>query len=562
MKQKAQTSVKKAQKTGTVLIVEDDFPQRLLLENKLTNAGFRAEGPDNVQDTLQRAQELGDNLAVVILDMRLDDMDPSYPDPARLGLTGTQLGKIIRQQRGGGAPQPQFIVLSAWAKTEFYEAALELGVAAYLKKEEFVGEGGITKLTEHVRALYLRWKVESECLVNSKKIKALSSRNSNAFSAIAGFCQEILVPSLSECFGSRFIILLQSHKGENRSFCNLPNIQNETSFTTIQSMTFAEASGEPLVLESNCSPWDKILSNQAQKVLDGAAFISLPIKEIRLTIGILKDPSWDAKKQLMLIGQYFSPALIEQTLKLLTEFTENEAQRTSFASLSKYISTEQLRVLNSISPDGLDDNTRNAIEKLRALSEDLSLTGYMLQTVSEGESCREALKTPEIIWDVVENLNLQNVEVNSSVQVWMERIDLYTIISRLLQWFGRRGVETPGGAALITIQCEESNDFTKLTFIDKSRRLPNSIRDVLFEPFAQGGIFPSVQIPSVQIVQIEGEDIPIPGRILPLYLVKKLVESRYLGSLTDESDQIKSDLEEEPYGHRFVLSFPLQPPKH
>jgi two-component system NtrC family response regulator len=100
----------------SILVVEDEEPQRDLLEGLLNKEGYRAAGAGNGKTALQRARE--DTFEVVLLDYKLPDTD---------GLT---LLKSLKEMN----PEIEVIMITAFGSIENAVTALKAGAFEYLTK--------------------------------------------------------------------------------------------------------------------------------------------------------------------------------------------------------------------------------------------------------------------------------------------------------------------------------------------------------------------------------------------------------------------------------------------
>jgi hypothetical protein len=145
------------------------------------------------------------------------------------------------------------------------------------------------------------------------------------------------------------------------------------------------------------------------------------------------------------------------------------------------------------------------------------------------------------VWDELGDLIPRErirLEVEGDCKVKAARDHLFIVVSRLLQWFTQRAIETSSEVyPSIRVRCSETPEGPQLVFEDKSRRLGAHLRERLFSPFSQAAP-----------PQAAGKH----GRYLPLYLAKMLVEVKYRGVLEDRSDELDGDV-----GHKFVMRFPV-----
>lgn len=523
---------------GTILVVEDEEAQRETLVRRLRKRNLPAEGAADAGTAHALAAQLGDSLAVTVLDIRLEGSSES----------GLDVGARIFRERKHKPIRPEFLVFSGYGTTEYYKGALELGVAAYLHK----GDAGDTVL-DHVSALHLRWalnvRLQDPSVLNRI---ALQSRTPREW--IVEFCKEVLLEQLQASIGGSFMILLSDDEGTLCCATNtdLPE-ERLPEYHLLQSLTFGEIRRlEPFVVNDSQAflqtGMDQLLLNRLQ----GAAFIPLSVQNVRLSVGVLEDQTHpkrgNAIKTATALQQYINSSLIEPMMKVVSEvaFIRSISMLQSLARFCSQVGREQLEILEEI-----NDTDSPELREVHSLADDLKKTGDILYSLDTEISAAKAKNIPlspaepiNFLKDFItvrDDLRLPlECEVSGDCSISMHWNDFYIILSRLLQWFSMRGEKTRGGRARVRIECSEQKE-SVLVFEDHSRRMPQILREQLFAPFAQGGIFPPVQ----------GERA---GRFLPLYLVQTLVEMRYKGRVEDCSDDISSD--DPAVGHRFVLTFP------
>ncbi|MBI4748268.1 MAG: response regulator [Acidobacteria bacterium] len=543
---------------GKILVVEDEFAQRLAYTKALQKCGFQVVTPKNIKEVRKQAQELGDELAVALLDMRL--IEPDYEDPNDPGLTGADLGLEIRKgrKRAGKLSSQQFVICSAWPNIEYYKSAVQLGVAAYLLKDELIGIAGLARLVSHIRALYLRWAIETDCLGSSQLLKEIAFTSRNQEESIVRFCQEIIAPRLEESLGAPFVILLTDNKGTKCCAGSLDIPQGYSrELDGIQLMTFVDFKGaDPFILNAQESFWRERLSPELSLTLDGAAFIPFSIRELRLTLGILKNNSTenqfteDVKELGKTLVQFFNPTLIELIINLLSEFYERsgelKGELQGLAKLCSMVGQEQLNLLSDLNPEA----PQGILDGLQIWARDLLSIGTSLMSLSTDNldpDYLEEIQVAEFITALLEgHLPMFDCEIHGDCTVIATREDLYTIVSRMLQWFERQA-EIGKTSTKMAIYCSETKERAHLIFEDQSWRLPKPARNRLFAPFTY--IRPFHGKPDSK----EKEENT--GRYLSLYLAGKLVEIRYKGRIEDRTDELAGE-EEAELGHRFVLTFP------
>ncbi|MEK6285353.1 MAG: response regulator [Acidobacteriota bacterium] len=543
--------------SDTILIVEDNDSQRLALHTALEMRGFSVESAGSVESARALVNKLGDKLGVMILDMRLEDRQ--YPS-----ITGADLGLEVRASRP--AWRPEFLITSAFSEVDYYRLAVELGVAAYLHKEEHTQN----QVIRHVRGLMLRRALSVERPGAAEEIGVIADASRDRADAVLRFCRQVLAPAFEAVAGVPFVILATVVNGVTICIgnANLPESEDPV-YKTLQGLVHGEANRtHPFVFDSaklggmdNAQAW-----SIAERFRD-TAFLPLSSgRGFTLSVGFLDGDAGqnplreNALELCKVLGGYLRPAVVEHLLTVLTQLGVSAIQRRrevlrATARLCLFIGQEQLDVLSDA--EDSDEAPRGLhFRRLQSLAEDLRDTGEMLTSLTDDED-KETETTratpPErtvsmsrlvsSAWEeIVRNQPKDQIaiDLDGDCKVLATREDLFIVASRLLQWLARRRVEASSEMPhLISVRCTETPDGPQVTLEDRSRRLPERLRRQLFFPFSQA-------VPLSVLEKDKG-----PGIHLPLYLAKMIVEVKYRGRLEDRSDEIEGDA-----GHRFVISFP------
>lgn len=583
----------------SVLVVEDDDGQRDVIVKMLRNRGFTVTEAEDPEETRERFPEMGD-VDVVLLDMRLDKNN-------KLSLTGAHLGKEIRDAMR--AWPPEFLILSGLQRLDYYQMALDLGVAAYLSK----GSDTFEHVVQHVRALALRRALSVERPDALKHIREIASRSRTRGEAISMFCREILAPEFESCLGAPFLILL-TERGQTQNCVGSADVPRGALplYDYIQAVTYGRANAsEPFVVDSGQLGEVSPSTQEVYRKLHGAAFLPLSIsRNIHLTLGIVQEykPALNesAEDLARILAQYFRPAVLEHLLVILSELTElNTRKKTVLREASKfclYVGQEQLAILaDAVEDDEIAPST-TSFQRLKSLAEDLRATGDLLLPLEReqggpypgggdgGESEIEFGRLKEVIGDAWGEIRLQFRELSTGFsfevreaesetaeaaaagvggKVAMAEDDFWLSSLRILQWMVQRKKETPRDVEPgIHVLCVRRRNRAEVIFEDRSRRIRQNLRQKLFDPFTQASRPPLPQAPGGLATAAAaapqpgaalqlGDDIK-PGLYLPLYLAKILVEVKYNGELLDQSDALNGETGEAPaeskISHRFVMS--------
>jgi hypothetical protein len=222
-----------------------------------------------------------------------------------------------------------------------------------------------------------------------------------------------------------------------------------------------------------------------------------------------------------------------------------QSRRLGLAAAQQWIGREILSGLEALRVIALPQEARAPIERLESLAEDLSMTGQLLATTTPrpqgpGTGRHDAPTLLQTAWQEVQRLVARPCEltIEGREAVEGERSELLLVFERILQWFAlrARSAQTPE----VRVHCVQSATASRLVFEGRGPRLPAPLRRHLFKAF-------SLAVPDAPMGGSAGR----PGRHLPLYLAKILVEVRNGGQLWDDTDNLPGDL-----GHRLILELP------
>ena len=534
----------------TVLIVEDQIGQRNSLQETLKRRGFRVEGAGTVMEARRAIETLGEEIDVMVLDMRLDD--PDHPD-----ITGVDIGIEVRDQHPNWLPE--FVINTVHSEEiNYYQLALRLGAAVYLSKLET----DMYDVVRHVRALALKRSLRIGRPPVMEALRSISLSTTNLSEAVERFCRGLLAVELSACLGTPYILLLTDERGTQSLATNtdLPT-GFETLHASLHSMAHAYSNRALpyLVSEYELSnlpaPSNEVESRTIAR-LAGAALLSLgTMKNFGLSLALFRplpgemEYFEEPEPLAILIAQFVRPTIVEHFLSILVHLdSQKQATLKSVSYLCVYLGQDQQKIIEEgIKSEELKKGS-DTHQKLALMADDLWETGTILnsaanQTPEDNVSQFEVAEVIEAAFNELRNAmgwdDLQ-FTLTGSCQVKARPYDIAIAVTRLLQWLAQRSPKTPPEVEPeITVECIAREGSSVIIFEDRSRRLPAKVREYLFEPF------------STSLV-LNARSRSGPGLYLPLYLAKMLVEEKYGGRLDDESEKMESGT-----GHRLVMRFRL-----
>lgn len=534
----------------TVLVVDDEKSQCDAIVSALSHRGFQVRGVETVAQAHQAIEELGDQIDVMILDMLLND--PMAPN-----VTGADIG--IQLQSEHPTWLPEYFIQSQHEIVNYYQLALRLGAAAYLVKK---GALDLVEIVRHVRALALRRALRLERPLVAERLSVIADSTKNLSTAVRSFCTDILKDELDACLGAPYVLLLTDETGTQNFATNsdLP-LGHEPIYTALQAMAHG-ISNFSLPYELTATELKKIpgpnteIEAQIRPRLERASFIPLAnVKIFRLSLGLLQPLPNETKypehaaKLAAVLAQYVRSTIVEHILRILVHLdSQKRAMLKSTSRFCVFLGQGQQEIIeDGITSLDLKEGSKTH-QKLINLADDLRDTGTILTNVATTDSksdypafeCRDLIE--RAFDDLKETLNVPDIKlaIEGEGKIKAKADDVYIAVIRVLQWLAQRRTETPLDTEQeIRVQCGEASGVSRITFEDRSNRLPLKLREQLFMPF------------SISAVAQEGTNLSGPGVYLPLFLAKMLVEEKYGGWLDDQSDEIESNL-----GHRLVMSFP------
>jgi ActR/RegA family two-component response regulator len=516
-------------KEETILIVEDSDSQRNALQIAFELRGFSVRGAKNVAEARETIKELGEKLAVMVLDMRLEDADA----PAATG---------------------EFLILSAYSLLDYYKLAVRLGTAAYLSKEDTDTD----QLIRHVRALLIKRNLSVDDPEVARRITRIAEDSRSLPEAAAMFCKDVMSPVLNALLGAPHALLINYGRPTPTLITDSkirPELQSLFKRADENGIIHGRVNhDEPFIFSRNVL--DEIASEDgvAPELMDeilGSAFLTVPFgSETRLSIGILPSDQLLAENPEALavtLREYLHRSLLEPLLYALEQCIKSKAMRESLliAHTSSYIAEEQIAILSDAVNHEEIRTDSESFRQLISLAEALRDTGQTLMTL-EGEGAKagpEIKSMRRLILDALEDVDILSLKdrdiVQGDCQAMVAGDDLFIAVSCVLRWFAQRLEEYP--ASEFHVICEETREGALVTFEDNSPQLPLRLRQRLFSPFAQP-------------ISIAKGGVEGAGSHFPLYLAKALVELKHGGKLEDRSDEFSYNI-----SHRFVIQFPASP---
>lgn len=549
----------------TVLVLEDRPILRTTVTDGLLKRGFKVVAAGNADEAWRIAETVGD-IDVALLDIHLG---PGRKD------TGLDFGKKLKESRLGWPPE--FLMYSAYDNPDYYQHAIALGAAGYLRKGQIGGDpedpgtsqpARVEVIAQHVRALALRRALHVERPKMKLRLMRIAKESRRREDVYERFCRQILAKELFSVFGESFVLLL-TYGNDSVGFFANHEARSNMAFDVVQK-TIHGRLGEvdPFVLDMGALTWQRDAPSKEVegavpilRLMNGAAFIPLgDTGALRLSLGVLPGElgSTAACDQVRVLERYLQRPAIRHLLEMTKLWSELEAERQRNEVLLKatrdfcfYQGQEMTKLLYDVEKSGTEGA---AFKRARIVAEEMRNAGELLTyfpTRDEASALRpepvDMARLVEEVWaaeiaprfPVLEqdHLHLDGQCVASEFPIRVERA-----VGQILGWLVRRLTrlqpEESGGVFVHCIS-EAGTPRVKVVFEERSsRRVPEELRETFFKPFYESGLNDSP------------DDVPDKGRRLGLYLAHALADLAG-GSLVDASDSIEGDR-----GHCFELELP------
>ena len=541
--------------TKTVLIVEDQPGIRMTYSYELERSGFDVISAGTVAEARNIIDKFGEDIAVAVLDMRLNDLD-------RPEITGADIG--IELKRKCANKSPEILIRSGFAEVGYYRIALELGTAVYLSKSDTT----LDDVIQHVKALALKHSLKFDVYEPSR-----SSSGTNIPGTFLAFCKQLLAPQVSSCLGTPYILLLTDENGTQNcmSDLDLPLGYNRI-YELLQAMTYADSDTlNPYTFDAkHFSPGIAPQESNMIERLDGVVLVSLAnIYDYRLSLGLLsnssEDKSFDRTRNLAnIIARYVPTTIVGTFVKNLVQLnTRRNTMLSNTSQLCLFLGRDQLAIVDEGAAMGELHAESITHQRLRLMAEDLEETGAILMNATGSASDKERVRVEiaaliaETWAELSEIWKIEHIDfkVEGSCSVIADEDDLYIVVARVLQWLVQRSAHViPPHKPAISAHCQMDKRDAIVVFEDHSQRLPMNLRERLFEPFTLAN--PSARNLATPLVKdnVSDEDKAKVSKYrpsyFPLYLAKMIVEEKYHGSFDDKSDEL-----EKGAGHRLIMRF-------
>jgi signal transduction histidine kinase len=534
---------------AVVFVLENEEPTRLALKLELENGGFEVQAAATVAAARQLIELHGSQFDVAVLDMRLEDKDAPHVSGAGIGL------EIARQHPAG---PPEFIIYSAFPRVDYYRQALRLGAAFFLEKNN---RHKAKDVARYVRALVLRRALSTAQPRMLEAIQKIVGSSETRQRAIERFCGEVLRGEIARALHSPFMLLLTSAKDGSLLFgggsSRLPEARSDV-YRDLQNLVFLPGGDvEPLVIApdqmrvAGVRDDDDVLAS-----LRNAAFVPLAeTEEVRLSLGILQEGTQrteEGQKLAAVIAQVCRGPVLDHLFSLARQWAEarkRQAIVTATAKFCLHVGQEQVAILDDAAQRGelIAGEKPGFVRRLQALGEDLRDAGELLEELGE-EAQRSEVQGADLVRKVWKSIARQPelhtdevFKVEGDCTVYANPDDFHVAVSQILRWFLQRSADQPANQLpSLRVRLANRDGRGEIWFEDSSYRIPDRLREQLFEPFAQGS-------------DPAGEASK--GRRLGLYLAKMVIETRNDGSVEDRSNDLGGEI-----GHRLLLWLPSAPP--
>ena len=545
-----------------ILVLEDDPKDLKEREEALAPTGFHCILISDPDKALAAAANVRGKIDVMLIDMEII---------GRGDTAGGEFGVQVREQQQDWPPE--FVINSALTGDRFYRLAFRLGAATYLPK----ATTKIDEVVRYVRVLALRRHLSPGNPELLPDIEAIARESGSASGARLRFCSDVLLPQFEACFHNiSFLLLVEHHGNVRRLGASEDQLATSPGYDALMRLSHLKSVNDPLVVQgamiakalgATASETDEAASDDGiLRGWENAAVVPLlKTDDLKLSLAIgplYQAPRFhdDAIELAKLAGSLIQPALVKHLLTLTERWTKifltQRAVLEAAGDFCLYVGQAQSLAIEGLLRSGALAQGRPSpdLTRLASFVESLRRAGELLTWINLPPGLRGPEENPrvlsmqsvvaEALHELAQSLSSEQQEAitvrkEKNCFVAGKPADLVIAIRKILSWMTQRVEETPAGIPPeVVVVCDSDDNQARVTFEDRSRRLPEPMRERLFSLFSA----------AVPTDPAEGRES---GEILGLYLSKVLIELENRGRIEDRSADLEGDV-----GHRFVVSFP------
>jgi CheY-like chemotaxis protein len=539
-----------SERMKTVIIVEDEPKQLEVISKTLTQYRFNSLSGETIARSLELMREHRDDMAVIILDMKLTSF-PDYEEQTKdegAPITGIRLAQRVLKETKG--QRPEIIILSAFGdRVEYYKEAIQAYASDYLEKGKDTDR---QRFVAAVQAFALKYSFQPSSL-NDAEIAQLAEGHANSFEIMSYFCHNKLARELDLCLvPSSYILLLRNKKsgggeawqGDVESFSIYSDVRGIPGVEEFDYLALHRRIFEQVSRRSIYAPEADALPGSKADRLKEFTFIQLVnSSEVEIALGIISPfPVKDVLKAYPFSTLALAESLINHAAPVLESFVEKlmfrwrEKQSVKLERVKTIVafSDSVQRQLNGLLRQPTTTEQAGAhYDRLQRLSQEFNDYSRTLSTLLEREEAvrrRQDAEMPRLS-DIVQEIKSDyerlgyfddvsfNVEADCLVPA--ERYYLSLALREMVKWAVERRTEVArGDEQRIQFRCTIQGNWLEIYFGEDSERMSKYMReDYLFKP------------------------------VSPLHVAQMIIEVACHGKLVDVTDELQAAV-----GHLFKIS--------
>jgi DNA-binding NarL/FixJ family response regulator len=506
-----------SEKAKSVVIVEDQKPQRENLIKTLTQYNFEAVAGSTIAGTLELLQRRKDDAAVIILDMELSKFPDYKAYTAGEGaMTGIGLAKKLLRE--SSLQRPEILINSIFAdNVEYYKQAIEAGASAYSRKGV---DSDRRKFVSVIQALTLKYSFQPHR--NEAEIARLTEGHASSFELLDYFCRHKLARELDLCLASAPLVLLfrtkEAAAGSSGTqnpisvYSNVNGVPDAADFdyaTLYQRIVNQRKLDKPSLYSIYTPEADLFAAGKTDKLKEFLFIDFVNVAEVEIALGILTPfPKRDAlgeypfstESLVESLLKYASPVLETFVQKLLFRWRERQSTRIESVKTSVGLSANVQRRLGPLVRDqrlAISEEAAVPLGGLKQLSADLTEYNRTLSALLEGGPPVDRVAEGSTrLSDVVREIKTEydrlgyfddiSFTVTADCLVPTVRYYFSQALRALVAWaFQRRAEVAAGEKQFVQIRCAVQGNWLELYFQENSQRLSKRVREAyLFEPMS------------------------------------------------------------------------------
>lgn len=492
-----------------IWIIEDRTALGKTLAENHEDRGFHPVYFQSPKELLDHLETSPPAPAVVILDMELED-----------DLNGLDLGRKIVQVYSNNPPE--FLIYSAHETPEFMQGGYDFGAASYALKGEVTPRQVVTKS----RPLYLRWLLKYNWKMRLRHIRSWVWSEPKWTKILKKAFKTFITDKPQDLLAANYLLILDSPEGR----ATYTNLQDLPEVHKVYEAIEDRVQNHPLpeTYQISTHVLESFQAKDIEPLLKDMVFLKIyASSNLKITLGLKEDPdiSENFSDIVEAIATTIKPHILETNIREVLHAIESETSRKSIVELTDAFCTnvgERHKMLfDSAVEAGEFSGKEFHTRQLRQIGHHLQQMGLIFRDLRTQQHKIKHIEVQTLIrqlWLDLPNNRQENFTLEGDpCHLYANPAIISNGIGNIFNWMIGRMEHGKKPQPWIKVHCKQTSpEEAIITLSDTSKRLPESLRQSLFQP-----------LNNYQMMGAETQE----G--FDLFTAKMFIEARGQGELND-----------------------------